>query len=631
MSDFVSHKFKNQQSYLLLPTTRQELSQLGWDQLDIILVSGDAYIDSPFMGVSMIGRLLAKSGYRVGIIGQPDWQSTDDIARLGEPRLFWGVSGGAVDSMVANYTASGRKRRTDDYTPGGKNERRPDRAVIVYSNLIRQRFKETTPLVLGGIEASLRRIAHYDFWNNKVRNPILFDAKADYLVYGMGEKATLELAQALQNGEDPSGINGLCYIGNAVPPEYKLLPSVDQSRQSKQNFIKMFDLFYRNCDPIHAQGLAQQVDSRYLIQNPPAPTLSETEMDQLYALGFTRDVHPYYASQGEIKATETITFSQSTHRGCYGECNFCAIAVHEGRTIQSRSEQSILKETDQLVKRADFKGYIHDVGGPTANMFGFECEKKLKHGACPAKRCIFPKVCGDLRPNHSRQISLLKKIRRQSGIKKVFVASGLRYDLLPADEKYGQQYLEQLVRHHVSGQLRVAPEHTDPRLLELMGKPPIEALTDFKQMFDKLSRSAGKKQYLSYYFIAAHPGCTQPKMQKLKAFVSGKLNLSPEQVQIFTPTPSTWSSVMYYTGLNPFAGSKLFVERSVAGRTRQKEILTDKLSNTGHNAVALTVRRKRFPALKAGKTRLATGKKNVKKGDQTNLARQSSVHKVIVF
>lgn len=560
-----------------LPTTPEEMTKLGWDQLDIILVSGDAYIDSPYMGVSLIGRLLLDAGYRVGIIGQPEWQSTDDIARLGEPKLFWGVSGGAVDSMVANYTASGRKRRTDDYTPGGENNQRPDRAVIVYSNLIRKRFKNTAPIVLGGIEASLRRIAHYDFWSNKIRNSILFDAKADYLVYGMGEKATLALAESLKAKTDPQQIKGLCYIGHDIPPKYKLLPSADQARKSKHTFVKMFDLFYKNNDPRTAKGLVQPMANRYLIQNPPSELMTEPEMDHLYDLGFTRDVHPYYARQGKLKATETITFSQTTHRGCYGECNFCAIAVHEGRTIQSRSEESLLGETDRLVNRKDFKGYITDVGGPTANMYGFECDKKLEHGACPAKRCIFPAVCGDLKPNHSRQINLLKAIRRRPGVKKAFVASGLRYDLLPEDVKYGRRYLEMLVNHHVSGQLRVAPEHTDPRVLELMGKPPIESLITFKSEFDKLSKSAGKRQYLSYYFIAAHPGCTQPKMKKLKTFASRKLKLSPEQVQIFTPTPLTWSSVMYHTGLDPFTMEKLFVERSDSSRSRQKEILTEKV------------------------------------------------------
>jgi len=561
-----------------LPTTPEEVQQRGWDGLDVILVSGDSYIDSPLIGAAVIGRVLEAAGFRVGIIAQPDTTSARDITRLGEARLFWGVTGGSVDSMLANYTASRRQRRQDDYTPGGLNNRRPDRAVLVYCNLIRRYFKQTAPLLLGGIEASLRRVPHYDYWSDSLRRSILFDAKADYLLYGMAESSVLAFARCLAADGDVRALRGLCYISRDLPEntkEYLQLPSYEAVAADKQTFARMFEVFYRNNDPLSAKGLIQKDGERYLVHNPPAAYASQQELDAVYALPFQRAQHPYYEKQGAVKALETIRFSINSHHGCYGECNFCAIAAHEGRTVRWRSPQSILAEAQALTELPDFKGYIFDVGGPTANMYGFECERKLKKGACPDKRCIYPQVCPALKPDHQQQLELLRRLRRIPGIKKVFVGSGLRYDLILADKRYGNAYLRELAEHHVSGQLKVAPEHSQDALLARMGKPGQAALLEFKRRFEALSRAAGLRQYLTYYLIAAHPGCTEADMRALKAFASRELRISPEQVQIFTPLPCTYSALMYYTESDPFTDEKLFVEKDMGKKEKQKRIVVE--------------------------------------------------------
>ena len=561
---------------------------MGWDHLDVILVTGDSYIDSPFIGSAVIGKVLLQAGYRVGIIAQPEVQSARDICRLGEPGLFWGVTGGSVDSMVANYTAVKKKRKSDDYTPGGVNNRRPDRAVIVYSNLIRRFFKHTKPIVLGGIEASLRRVAHYDYWSDKIRGSILFDAKADYLLYGMAEKSVLELAAALRSGSDTNegvqNVRGLCYIAKESRASYFELPPYETVVQDKHALIDMFHSFYQNNDPLTARGLCQKHMDRYLIQNPPGPYLTQPEMDAVYDLNFERRQHPYYEKQGKVTSLDTIQFSISTHRGCYGECNFCAIAVHEGRTVRWRSPESIWNEAKEMTGHPDFKGYILDAGGPTANMYGYECKKKLEHGNCVKKRCTFPEICPLLKIDHQPQVKLLEGLRRIPGIKKVFVASGIRYDLIQADHSSGREYLCELLEHHVSGQMKIAPEHTEERVLYYMGKPGKASLEKFKAQFDQISRQAGKQQFLTYYLIAAHPGCTEQNMVDLKRFTSRKLKINPEQVQIFTPTPSTYSSLMYHTEMDPFTRMPIFVEKDLRRKARQKEIVTDKLHQRASKA-----------------------------------------------
>lgn len=541
--------------------------------MDVILVSGDTYIDSSYNGIAIIGRVLTDAGYKVGVIAQPDIDSEIDITRLGEPELFWGVSGGTVDSMVANYTATRKRRKSDDFTPGAVNNLRPDRASIVYTNLIRRFFKNTKPVVIGGIEASLRRIAHYDYWSNKVRKSILFDSKADYLIYGMGESAVLELAESLRDGRDIEHINGLCYKSVIAPDDFLELPAFDDVRENHDSFIQMFKTFDKNTDPVTAKGLYQKHDNRFLVQNPPQEYLSPEQLDHVYELDYENDVHPYYRAMGAVRALDTISFSITTHRGCYGECNFCAISMHQGKTVISRTEDSILREAKDFTKQTKFKGIIRDAGGPTANMYGYECAQKKKIGCCLNKRCIFPDVCKELKPDHRSQISLLNKLRNLSGVRKVFVASGIRHDLALADKKSGYPYISEIVNHHVSGQLKLAPEHSNDKVLTYMGKPGTESLLKFRKMFKDLSKKIGKKQFLTYYLIAAHPGCSEEEMQSLRIFVRSKLDLTPEQVQVFTPLPSTWSSVMYYTGIDPFSGEEIFVEKDNNRKERQKRLV----------------------------------------------------------
>ncbi len=481
--------------------------QLGWEELDVILVTGDAYIDSPFIGVAVIGKFLVAAGYRVGIIAQPDIHDETDITRLGEPRLFWGVSGGSIDSLVANRTASGRKRKRDDYTPGGLNNSRPDRAVLVYANLIRTHFKNTCPIVLGGIEASLRRVSHYDYWTNKVRKSILVDAKADYLLYGMAEHSVLALAECLQKEKSPRDLRGLCYLAQEPPVSALVLPSFAEVAQDKDTFARMFMQFYGQNDPVTARTLAQQQDTRYLIQNPPWPTLTTEELDRIHGLEYEREAHPVDEEKGKVKALETIRFSLATHRGCYGECNFCAIAVHQGRTVSWRSKDSILKEAGQLVRHPAFKGMINDVGGPTANMYGFECDKKSDTGVCRKKRCLFPTICAHLPIDHSPQVQLLRAIRKIKGVRKVVVASGIRYDMILADKKNGRKYLEEIIRYHVSGQMKIAPEHCVDSVLDCMGKPGTRDLLKFRELFYALTKKSRLKQFLTYAnaFHLVHP------------------------------------------------------------------------------------------------------------------------------
>ncbi len=590
---------------MFIPTTKQELEDLGWsDELDVVLVSGDTYIDSPYSGMAIVGQLLLSCGYKVGIIAQPDCKNSTDISRLGEPKLFWGVSAGLVDSMVANYTALKKFRNSDDFTPGKVNNRRPDRATMVYTNTIRRYFKNTVPIVIGGIEASLRRIAHYDFWSNKVRGSLLFDAKADILVYGMAEKSIIELANYLKEIDQKTDqklhisqlslnhIRGICYIAKEPIINYILLPTLKecQDKNDKNSFIDMFHIFYDNNDPITAKGVCQEHNGRYLVQNPPQFYMNSSEIDKVYNIPYKREVHPYYAKQGEVKAMETIRFSITTHHGCYGECNFCAISVHQGRTIRSRSENSILNEAKSFTKNSKFKGVISDVGGATANMYGFECDKKLAKGTCDDIRCtghrMFNpmkfykpkdkeyKICPVLKPNHKRNIKLLQDIQNIDGVKKVFVNSGIRYDLINEDEDYGKEYLKQIAHHHVSGQMKIAPEHSENNVLKYMGKPSKNILTDFKKDFDNLSQESGKKQFLTYYMIAAHPGSTQKDMEKLKRFANADLRLNPQQVQIFTPTPSTYSTLIYYTELDPWTREPVFVEKDPMKKQKQKDVVT---------------------------------------------------------
>jgi uncharacterized radical SAM protein YgiQ len=557
---------------MFLPTTKKELNALGWQSLDVILVTGDTYVDSPFIGVSVIGKVLIDAGYKVGIIAQPDIFSGEDITRLGEPNLFWGITSGCMDSMISNYTATNKKRKQDDLTGGGINTRRPDMAVIAYTNLVRRYFKKTKPIVIGGIEASLRRISHYHYKSNRIRRSILFDAKADILVYGMGEKPTLELAENIRHCLPVKGIRGICYMGTQKEEGYIELPSHEEVAVDKTKFTDMFKTFYKNNDPITGKGLCQKQNNRYLIQNPPSFPLTSDELDHIHELDYERDVHPYYAAWGPVRALETIRFAITTHRGCYGGCNFCAISIHQGQKITDRSEASILKEASMLTKHPEFKGYIHDVGGPTANMYGIECEQKKTKGTCRNKRCLTPVVCNKLKISHLRQIALLKKLRQLPKIKKVFIASGIRHDLVLKDQTYGRQYLEEIIKHHISGQLKVAPEHSENHILALMGKPSIESFMEFFRCFEKINRRVGKKQFLTCYFIAAYPGCTRKDMERLSYFSRRVLKFKPQQIQIFTPSPSTPATLMYYTEKAYDSGKQIYVAKDKRGKENQKNL-----------------------------------------------------------
>ncbi|MFZ3115356.1 MAG: YgiQ family radical SAM protein [Syntrophales bacterium] len=561
---------------MFLPTTAAELKSLGWKQPDIILVTGDTYIDSPQIGAAVIGKYLWKHGFKTALIAQPAVGDGRDITRLGAPALFWGVTAGSIDSMVANFTRLNKFRHQDDYTPGGVNVR-PNRATIVYTNLIRQHFKPAQPIVLGGIEASLRRIAHYDCWDDAVRRSLLFDAKADILAYGMAEKTVLELAAAFRNGADWRNIKGICYIASTPAEGNILLPSFDEVAAHKPAFRRMSMLFDQHADH-PSPGFIQQHGDRFLIHNPPPPSLSTAELDEVSDLEFAGDAHPYYKT-GEIRALATIKQSITTHRGCIGQCNFCAIAVHQGRQVVSRSPQSIMAEASRISQAAGFNGIIYDVGGPTANMYGLSCRKGW---ACQNKHCLMPKICPQLGFGHRAQMEILRRLLGLTGIKKVFVASGIRPDLVMADQEQGRRYIAQLAKHHVSGQIKLAPEHSELAVLKLMNKPAPESLIKFKDAFDSACAASDKSYYMTYYLMAAHPGCTKEHMQRLKSFLASGLKTTPEQVQIFTPTPATLSTAMYHCETD-MAGNKIFCEKNLQAMQKQKELIRSRHTGRGSN------------------------------------------------
>lgn len=562
---------------MFLPITEKEMRSLGWERPDVILVSGDAYIDSPFSGTAVIGKYLMSKGFKVAVIPQPETDGGRDICRFGEPALFWGVSAGCVDSLVANYTASGKPRRSCDFTPGGVNDRRPDRASIVYTGLIRRFYKNTVPIVLGGIEASLRRVAHYDFKTDKIRRSLLFDAKADIISYGMGEASVLELARALKEGRDWRDIRGLCFVSGRKPEGALELPSYEEAAADKSAFARMFKIFYDNSDPVSGVRLAQKTGDRYLVQNEP-PLITEKLLDEINELDYEREAHPL--SGGEVRAAETVRFSMTSHRGCFGSCSFCAITVHQGRAVVSRSEASLLREAAALTGKKNFRGIITDVGGPTANMYKMGCEKMSEYGACRHKRCLYPKPCPSLNVSHEPLIRLLEKISSLKGVRKVFAASGVRPDIAAADAEHGRAYIKALAERHVSGQLKLAPESADKRTLAQMKKPGTESFKDFIRIYGEASRRAGKNQFITCYFMAAHPGCSTAGMERTRDFVKEYLSFSPEQVQIFTPTPSTWSSCVYYTGFGE-DGSPVFSVKDTAEKIRRKAVLVPEKTNAG--------------------------------------------------
>lgn len=570
-----------------LPVTKEEMKERGWEQVDFAYVLGDAYVDHPSFGAAMISRLLESRGYRVGIIAQPDWKNKESIRVFGEPRLGFLVSAGNMDSMVNHYTVSKKHRQKDAYSPGGQMGLRPDRAVIVYSNLIRQTYKHT-PIILGGIEASLRRLAHYDYWDNKVKHSVLLDSGADLLSYGMGEHSILEIAEALDGGIPVSEITyvaGTVYksrdLSRAFDPV--LLPDFEEIKEDKAAYAKSFAIQYQNTDPFTARPLAENYGTKgYLIQNPPASPLSQEEMDDVYSLPYTGKYHPMYERDGGIPALEEIKFSLTSNRGCFGSCSFCALTFHQGRILQTRSHASILAEAEKMTRDPDFKGYIHDVGGPTADFRLPACEKQLTKGVCRDRQCLFPSPCRNLRADHRDYVALLRKLRSIPKVKKVFIRSGVRFDYVLADPD--KTFLHELVEHHVSGQLRVAPEHVSDEVLKYMGKPSHEVYEQFLKEFARANQKTGMQQFAVPYFMSSHPGCTMKEAVKLAEYVRD-LGYTPEQVQDFYPTPSTLSTCMYYTGIHPLTGEKVYVPKSPREKAIQRALMQYK--NPANRALVL--------------------------------------------
>lgn len=552
--------------------TREEMEARGWYYVDFLLVSGDAYVDHPSFGSAIIGRLLESLGFKVGIVAQPDWHSTDDFTVLGKPRYACFVTAGNLDSMVNNYTGNKNRRREDLYSPGGRTGKRPDRATIVYCNRLREAWPGV-PLVIGGIEASLRRLAHYDYWDNKVRRSILVDSGADLLVYGMAEKQTQEIARRLAKGEDIAAltdIRGTVYLAGEIPPGPKLvLPSFEEVSGSKEKYAEAFRLSYNEQDPFHGKTLVQQYDNLAVVQNPPAKPLTTEEMDKIYELPYTRTYHHRYQPAGGIPALKEVEFSITAQRGCFGGCAFCALTFHQGCIIQARSHASIIREAKILTTLPNFKGIIHDVGGPTANFRQPACKKQLRRGTCRDKQCLFPDKCRNVQVDHSDLLELLRKLRSLPGVKKVFLRSGLRFDYLVYDRN--EAVWEEICRHHVSGQMKVAPEHVSPKVLKLMRKPGFKVYSEFVNRFQNVNRKMGKDQYLVPYFIVSHPGSTLADAVKLAEYIRD-MGYNPEQIQDFTPTPGSLSTCMYYTGLDPFTGEKIYVPRSQQERKMQRAL-----------------------------------------------------------
>ena len=555
-----------------LPINSDEMAARGWDRVDFALVTGDAYVDHPSFGASVIARILESEGYRVGIIPQPDWTTPDSLKVLGRPRLGFLVTSGNLDSMVNHFTAAKKKRRNDSYTPGGRAGRRPDRAVTVYANLVRQAYKKM-PLIIGGLEASLRRMAHYDYWKDSLRRSVLLDAKADLLVYGMGEAAVKAVAASLDAGvpaadiRDVPGTVYACGISE-VPDGALILPDHEALKADRRAFAESFRIQYENADPFTGRRLAEPYGGRAVVQNPPSPPLSREEMDAVYALPYARDAHPSYTEA--IPAVEEVKFSLVSSRGCFGACAFCALAFHQGRIVASRSHESLLEEAQILISDTNFKGYIHDVGGPTANFRSPACAKQGTQGSCPGKRCLAPEPCPSLRADHGEYISLLRKLRRMDGVKKVFIRSGIRFDHMLADTE--NDFLTELCEHHVSGQLKVAPEHVSADVLRVMGKPKRQVYDRFVRRYAEVNKKLGKKQYLVPYFISGHPGSRLKDAVELAEYLRDS-RFIPDQVQDFYPTPGTLATCMWYTGIDPMTGRKVHVPSDPIEKAMQRALL----------------------------------------------------------
>ncbi|MBI5365595.1 MAG: YgiQ family radical SAM protein [Planctomycetes bacterium] len=551
-----------------------EVRAAGWDGLDVILVSGDAYVDHPAFGIALVGRWLVHHGFRVGVIAQPDWRTPSDFLKLGRPRVCFGVTGGNIDSMVTHYTANKKLRHDDDFSPGGRAGLRPNRATIVYANRLRELFKGV-PILLGGVEPSQRRLAHYDYWDDRVRRSILLDARADVLVYGMGERQALELVSRLAEGKDPAALNdvhGTCIRRKDLSafPDAVVIPSCEEVAADPAAYARAFKSIYYNQNPWSAKPVAQKHGDQWVIQLCPALPLTESEMDAVYSLPYARAAHPSYAKDGGVPAFETVKHSIQSHRGCYGACSFCTIFFHQGSTIQSRSQESIVREAQHIAAMPSFRGTIDDVGGPTANMYKTGCGKPEVHHICKTQHCVFPRHCKNLEVDHTPYLDVLESVRKVPGVKKVRVATGIRYDLVLRDGS--GKFMDDLCRYYVGGQIKVAPEHASPDTLAAMKKPPIEVYEEFRRRYSETNADLHKKQYQVEYFIAGHPGSTIHDAIKLAEYIHMK-GFYPEQVQDFTPTPMTLSTCMWYTGVDPLLGKTVYVAKAMRERRMQRALL----------------------------------------------------------
>ncbi|MDD2620290.1 MAG: YgiQ family radical SAM protein [Syntrophomonadaceae bacterium] len=556
-----------------LPINQADLKRRKWGQLDIILVSGDAYVDHPAWAAAILGRFLEKQGYRVGIIAQPDWHSLDDFKQLGAPRLFFGVSAGNLDSMVNHYTADMKKRREDLYSPGGKSGLRPDRATIVYTNRLREAYPGV-PVIIGGIEASLRRLAHYDYWSNKVRRSILLDSKADLLIYGMGEFKLLEIARFIKNGGEISKLDylhGTAYISSVLPEKSLEIPSYERVKENLTDFSQSTRLVFKNTNPYCSPPLAQKHGDRWVITNPPDLPLTSQQMDSIYDIPFLRRYHPVYEADGGVPALTPVQFSILTHRGCFGGCSFCSIGLHQGKFIQSRSIRSLLAEAESFSSHPDFRGSIPDLGAASANMYGMKRKKSETCEKCQKLSCLYPQACKNLDTDHSPSLQLWDKMRKIKAVTNIRVASGVRYDLILQDKS--GQYLRDLCQYHVGGQLKIAPEHISAQVTDIMSKPGRSQYEQFIAAFNKVNKKLGKEQYLIPYFISAHPGSSINESIELAEFLRDHMQYYPEQVQNFTPTPMTISTSMYHTGINPMNGKQVYVAKSSQERKAQRALL----------------------------------------------------------
>lgn len=557
-----------------LPISKQEMLERDWHYVDILLITGDAYVDHPSFGAAVIGRVLEKAGFRVGILAQPDWRSVEAFKEFGPPRIAIMITAGNLDSMVNHYTAAKKPRSQDAFSPGGKMGLRPDRATLVYAQKAKEAFKGK-PVIIGGIEASLRRFAHYDYWSDKVRRSILIDAKADLLVYGMGERQVEQLCQRLKKGETIAQITdlpGTAWVASDLNQigEHILIPGYEAVTKSKRTYAEAFAIQYKQQDPYRGSTLVQSHGDQYLVQNPPVRPLSQKELDTVFSLPFQRTYHPNYQGQGGVPAIEEVQYSLISSRGCFGSCSFCALTFHQGRIVQARSHQSILTEAEKMIWEPGFKGYIHDVGGPTANFRGPACQKQEKKGSCAHRQCLFPKPCPNLKVEHQDYLDLLRKLRTLPKVKKVFVRSGVRYDYLMADQN--TPFFRELCEHHVSGQLKVAPEHVHPDVLKRMGKPGGVVFDKFVEKFKAINQKIGKQQYLVPYFMSSHPGSGLNEAIALAEYIRD-MGYNPEQVQDFIPTPGSLSTCMFYTGLDPLTMEKVYVPKSPHEKAMQRALL----------------------------------------------------------